>query len=266
MASSTKIDLIEGAQVTERNGAVVEAVRIAHVSGLTAGTSTMADALSAPGMPLPAAVHPNIPGVFVNERTVDSIGMASTQARVKIVYRSPEAAGTPPEPQPIEGEWLISGGTGLVSRRTNRDRLGTLITVSYTPVLAPGEMGPPAPIVQAGEVDVPLPQSTLVFQSIVVTTTPGVLTKTYGGKVNSLTWQGGAPGTWLCTDATFTSRELPNKWLMRFEFQFNEDTHKFEVWWIDPETGRAPSDVIAGTGTKFIEEYDPVNFSPFFPT
>ena len=86
MAVATKLDIIEGAQVASQAGRLVEWTRIAEVSGLTGGTNTLNEALTATGMPVIGDAHPD-EALMVLEDIVADPNVGDTNARLALKYR-----------------------------------------------------------------------------------------------------------------------------------------------------------------------------------
>lgn len=252
MAVVTEIGTVEGAGVVVSQGVTQEAIRVAKVSGLTAGESAPFNAVTADGMPLKGSAHPNDSTLLLEDYRVSMNG--GTFATVDLVYRRQEFAIQPDE----EGyQANFSGGTALETIQTQKDKNGDPITVTHNGVT------------QGGFINVTIPRSSLNVSAIDAQTEPGSISTAWVGKVNSANWNGGEPGTWMCTSVTFDAFDLsvaPPKW--RFNFSF---THRAEGWnpdvvFIDPTTGKPPSGLVEGEGYKTIEYFETKDFGQTFPT
>lgn len=112
-------------------------------------------------------------------------------------------------------------------------------------------------------------QSTLSCTILVVTNTPGAISKQFGNKLNSETWQSGGPRTWLCTEASFRSVDLttsPQLWEMTFSWQEDVDgwDKNSAAVFMDPLNGKAAPDLIDDVGIKVIEWHEEIDFNNYF--
>jgi len=93
-------------------------------------------------------------------------------------------------------------------------------------------------------------------------TDPGSVAAFYVGTVNATPWNGAAE-TWLCANVQFDlldgTTPLPS-WNFSYSFRHNVDGWKYTVAYIDPETGKPPPNLVAGTGIKDITWYPTADF------
>jgi hypothetical protein len=175
------------------------------------------------------------------------------KAIVTIEYRRQEFSD--PD-DPPGSDITYSGGTALRQLSTQLDIGGAQITVTHNGVT------------QGGTVDALGPHSTLRASIIEATNSPGVTTLLWAGFVNQALWNGGPPGTWLCTSVTFEPADTtttPKRWRMNYEFEFQREGWDPDIIFTDPETGEPPPDLVLGEGYKTVTVYPTKSFSSKFP-
>ena len=118
--------------------------------------------------------------------------------------------------------------------------------------------------------------TTTLTASRVESVSPGQKSKTYVGKVNSGTWSldpGCLAREWLCTGIDGSSNDRGSTWNVTYSFEYKPrivDDDRLTGWdarvyYIDPDTGRPPSDCNSGDnkgeGYKVVQIYDEINFN-----
>lgn len=254
MAVARVENLSSGSGLTEEGGLILELRRTAIVSSIAASTNPgtlMNDILTAAGMPaVGQTVTIGSQSVVLEDRSIQM--KSNREAEVTLVYRRQET-DTP----------TYRGGTTLEQITTELDANGNQITVTG-----------PNSIVQGGEINVGQPQATLIADVVAATNTPGAISSQWAGFVNSDSWNGGAPGQWLCEDVSFEPVDMsasPKKWRFNFVFRRKrrsiddtEPAHQPQVIYIDPETNRPPPELVEDVGYKTVTWYPSRNFGDTF--
>lgn len=249
MPAVVVMDLIENARVRETDGIPIEVVRVALISGLQGGITSIPEALynQGPALPLPGSVHPSLrfSNLFLRERQL--VAREGTIVQLEMYYRRRDVHETPPGFNSV-----ISGGTSLEQIETEKDRDGNQITVEHQ-----GRK-------QGGRIHPLMPRRELHFERVETSQTPGSITDAYVGKVNLGVYQGGAEGTWLCTDIKFTLADITQPiptWNFRYDFRHKGEGHDPDVWYVEADTGEPGVDLIEFVGKKKIPWYLTANFA-----
>lgn len=246
--SDVTIDIVENARWREEKGRVVEITRVAVVSGLSQELGydgAFWFARIEPLIPKSGTQHPIETTCILEQRTFQALG--PTMAQVELVYRRPDY-----EQQNWPGyDFSISGGTALEQSETQLDKNGVQITVTHQN------------ITQGGSVTVLRPRDQITFRNRVYSSQPGVITRAYVGRTNSTAWNAGSPGTWLCESINFELEDAqsdPPGWDFTYVFRFNPNGWNPQVVFIDPETGKPPTGLVANVGYKSVSIYDTADF------
>lgn len=250
---SVVIDIIDGSDLIETEDAI-EKTRIALVKDVTNGTNAERewDALSASGVPaIGDALGSTAPlsNVTLVRRSVRPASKGSThQMEVVLEYSSRRLAIADPDDETLP---TYESGTVLQTFSTNQDVNGNKVVLQYTYpsdyAINPDDAG--KTITTGATFDVQRPATTEVMRRVEVGIDPEPLAEAYVGKVNNATWLNRAPGVWLCTGITGTSRDAGVTWEMEYTFQKNSDGwNNRKVVIEDPNTGRPPPDVVADSG------------------
>lgn len=199
MPASLSLDLIEGSVVD--NGTdfarVVRAGIVKDIDVNAVGFDPMAliKALGTAGMPQLNELHPSgTPGLRVVRHVVR--GLANDQARVEVVYETPQFGGG--TPQPPTGAFLIKDSTTLVSEKVQLGPGAQPLVVT----MGGGLLGPgPFDLAKQATLDRLTPLRNLVLFGTMITTNPQQIQngRTGVGYVNDRTWSGRPKGYWLCT-------------------------------------------------------------------
>lgn len=149
---------------------------------------------------------------------------------------------------------------------TNKDIDGNALTVTYT-----GDGSNVSPQAQAvgtnwkiqqGTVSVLRPQSTKHFTRQ-ENVDPSNKQRQFVGTVNAAGWAAdptAAARTWLCTELSAQTRDMRN-YEVSYQFQYREGGWDETVIWIDPGTGKPPSDFLTKDGIKTFKEYTTNDFN-----
>lgn len=260
-------------EATEHKGRIQTLRREAQITGITAtgAVGVINEMLGATGLPAKGSaivVGSDVLRLVSREpRRGDDIG----SGRVTLVYERAEGSseeGTGSVP-------TLRGGSSLKQVETVYDGNGDQIVLSHTwPATHKGVYPDGTPKAdttetQGGTIRVLVPMSRLSGAFQKATASPGALTESYIGHVNSSTWQGGAARTWMCTQADFELvDDTVSPPLYEFRFTFERDP---ETWdndttarFVDPDTGEPPDGLALGEGIKKVEFYPEKNFGDDF--
>lgn len=126
---------------------------------------------------------------------------------------------------------------------------------------------------QGGEIQVQYPAANFQFEGFLNTTMPGAFRDLIHGMVNSITFLGKSPRTWLCAEVGYHcvglavpiggGMKVP-RYKFNFEMLYNPDTWDNTVVFIDATTGKPPANLVPGVGTKIIPYLPSVNFNDMF--
>jgi hypothetical protein len=266
------LDLVSSASATETGGQVRGATRLARVTGLSSAVSAqsrIAEAAGVSGLPAAGSLHPNYPELFLKTRTVSYVG--PTIVDFTLSYEPVRFRGREESAPPAGEDYLTSLDVSLEDEQTQRDKNGDPIVLTY-------KNRPPTGVT----VSVLRPREELTLERSIFTRTPRALARQFAGKVNAATtapnpdapdWEGGEPGTWLCTRvgvelvdrAVETGLPAPDDVmpLYRFQFTFRQNPNGWDpqVVYTLPETGEPPSDWQTEVGASAtVEQYDETDF------
>jgi len=221
MTMTLKIDLADGVGAKfARHG--WEHDRIAIVSGITgAANAKLVNALGCPGLPLIGAPHPSLPYCYLEDITVSAI--TADAVKLRLHYANPSKRANAEAP-------TIEYHSSMSRQNVNVDKDGDLIVATYG-----GEE-------QGGTVSVPATEKDITY-SRVETGDPRDKWQEYDGAVNSVEFLGKAARTWfLVINARSSNNGVT--WEMTYQFFYNEDTWDGVIVYVDPATGRPPSDAV----------------------
>ena len=106
----------------------------------------------------------------------------------------------------------------------------------------------PRTVIQGGEISIPFPQSNFQMQGVITTDNPVAVADQFIAKINSLTWMGKPPLTWICSEVQYDIIDIEGfVYRFAFEFQYNQDTWDATVIFNDQFLGRPPANVLPGT-------------------
>ena len=239
MSITVYLDRVDGASYT-RNRQGKKAVRIAVVDGLDGDPDEILYLASvAEGMPAYGSAHPSIPGLFLYEINPEAIGAG--QARVRLVYEP--WRGTPPEGS---APAIVVGAT-VEQHTTHLDVNDEVMVVEYTDDAEVTHYQTPTASVLCPKVSFELTRRE--------DAAPGAKVKAYVGKVNTAGWDvdpSAAARTWLCTGIVGRSSDGGDTYDVTYSFLYRDDAPEGN-WdsmqqYIDPQTGRPPSDLVDGVG------------------
>ena len=259
MATTVQLDSIGGLELTEENGVITGAIRMAQLTNVGGAASlpaglTLNEALIAldnNGAAVGSTFVINAQSsLILRNRTLQNIDEAARIFTARLEYEIAGSLGGGP------GDTSqVTLASSVVQIETQLDRAGDQIIVSHNT----GEQG--------GKLKVTTPQLVIVYPLTKSTSAPVAFVAKYLNKVNSILWNQADPGKWKCTAAKLeqiTSGD-PALWSMVFTFTLNPDGHQPQVVFIDPETGKPPPNLVADVGYKQIDWFDEVDFKTDFP-
>lgn len=270
--ATLRSDLIRDLKGRESGGVMQNMRRLFMVEGL--GSTTIAvlkEALETPGLPVYGDVHPVYSNLVVIDRDVEVVESSPDKALVYCEY-GPIGRDVF---QTNEGEFRVTGGTGLIQKRIAYDRTGSQITVEHT-FPADDVDYPNTTVTQGAEVDVLSPQTTIAMEGIIRTAFPHYISAQFSGYLNCCYWAGGNPFTWMCTDVRWELFQPPDtnsyntldwfmpQWKFTFEFLFEPETHLVYAIYRDERTNLPPPDLVAGAGYGEVSWYPNRDFNELY--
>lgn len=155
--------------------------------------------------------------------------------------------GIPPDD---DGDAITTVGAVVEIVETEFDKNGDEITVqrnSTSPeIIQPVQYRRPAPILESSRYEV---------------SSPRTRAETFVGKLNSLSWNGYAAETVLCTGIVGTTRDRGVSYDVRYSFEYKPNGWTTTVVFIDEDTGRPIANLVDNESKKTIDLYDAVSFS-----
>ncbi len=249
------LDIIDGNSI-EDNPEGLLAIRVARVQGLTGNPSAkLARALFAAGVPRRGDPHPSIPELVCVNRAAETLDL--DYVNVTLTYKPPEFEDKEPnDSRPPQ----IRVGTTTQGSTTEIDIKGKPIQVKHTFKKKNGiDVVDPKTTIQIQEVAFQLPV-TIAELSRREFRDPTGKSIQFVGKVNRLTFFGGAKRIWLCTAIEGISDDGGLSYQVNYVFQRNPETWDANVIMIDDETGRPPEDLVDDEGRKSYQIYKEVDF------
>jgi len=270
--ATLRADLTRDIKGSEQGGVMQSMRRMFLIESLSStNVSILKEALETPGLPAYGDVHSVYPNLVVINRDVEILENSTDKAFVYCEY-GPMSRDVF---QSQEGEFRVTGGTGLIQKRIAYDGYGNQLTVSHT--FPAGDPDYPSETVEQGaEADVLSPQTTIVMEGIIRTAYPHYISAGSAGYLNGTYWAGGAPYTWMCTDVRWELFQPPDtnsingldwflpRWRFTFEFLYEPETHIPYVIYRDERTNLPPPDLVGGTGYTAINWYPVGDFNQLY--
>jgi hypothetical protein len=163
---------------------------------------------------------------------------------------------------------VIEVNNSVAQVQTDKDKLGVRQTVSYT---YPADYKWNADLQGVTQTVPGLISKIMPEPSIAITRREKIVGQAlvqkklvYEGFVNGLTWDLNPISglrTWLCTGIGGRSQDNGLTYDVTYTFQYRADTWDATIRFIDPGTGQAPADLVAGTGYKDVEVYPLADFN-----
>lgn len=212
-----------------------EFVRSYLVTGLSSAPVKFIEAETAcitAGIYIGAPLIGILPVMYCEEISTEPVTDKPDAVHLTAVFRSrlPDNAGVP--------VWTIDISSSLSQEQTSLDASGTFMKVPYNSEDAQPYSGTKS-----------LPEVTITYSSD-YSVCPMVIIATYAGTTNKTTWNGGAPGTWLCTGGTGRTCNLGIRYVTSLSFQYREQGWTQKGMWLDPDTQLLPDDASEGNGYK----------------
>jgi hypothetical protein len=249
MATASVSDIVEEA-IAERDAEGVRVTRVFHVTGFTGAASQRPfEAETATGIPTYGSAHPDIAPLLVVNKSVRMID--ADNARVVVTYRRPRE-NQKPDPADNDETPTLTMSVSLVEITSNKDATGADILVTYDGISQSAEVTKQLPLItfrlSRREQDHP----TLRALDCV-------------GKLNNASFTIGgqslAAGTVLCSNISTRTDDNSETFFVEYEFQYFAAGWEVVVYYIDPDTGRPPADLVAGTGIKPVPVYEEEDFA-----
>ena len=252
---ATERDVVENASLT-LTAAGMELARVFIVSNLAGSAPIkMANALNAASIPRLNDSHPGIPDILVTQIEVETLG-AKTM-RVIATYSLPNAEeleadeSQPPQIQVTtsvrtdERTKDIHGNEIFVVHVFQDDDGAGNITPRTETRVVPVTVQVPQPVLRLSrrEPESPFPKS-----------------QEFVGSVNSISWKGQQPRTWLCVHIDGVTDDGGLSYQVSYEFQYNSNTWDATVYFTDSD-GRPVADLVEGLGIRAFEVYPLKDFN-----
>lgn len=222
---------------------------------------SLVNAVDTPGIPGQGTPHPDIPGLYALDYTVQAEGGDDPTYRVIVGYRVPSTSteDSPPDPVPSGGTVQL-GARVSATTRTN-DIFGNQIVTQHTFSKQDGSGNTiqAEPVTQPGEVEVLVPTIVLSVTRT-ETSSPLGLARTHVGTVNDGPFAGEPAGTWLCTAIEGVSDDGGATYQINFEFELRPGGWEAAVVFVDPETNRPVEGITDGVELQFYTVYNASNF------
>src|SRR3990172_5045756 len=237
-------DLVPGANLTRRDGLIMGGTRtFRYSSDSPAADGLIGDVTDYNIVAVHASIprmgdifHTNFPNLFLTEMDIEreEIGQFAIRCGYDRINTSLNGG---------DGTYvLLEVQTQQRQITTNTGIAGTAFEVQHLDE------------VQLPEVSALRHAFAMRINRVLTTDTPGLTAGQWIDTINSSIWIGAAPGTWLCTDASYhpltvsTTQSGVSKYVMSFLFELEPSGWQPEVWFRDPLIGRPPDDIIEGEG------------------
>lgn len=253
-------DTITDIEVQEDRGAIIRLVRSAIVTDLAGPPAgRLVEAAGAAGFPAvntPPSGY-GMDGLRLLKRTIKINPLDNTKADVLLEY------GPYHEMNLV---WQVDSSSGQI--QTERDAAGNPLTVSYTypaDYVIPQYAG--QTLTTGASASVMSSEATMRGEARVLTDFPYTITSLFNNAVNAFPFNGGLARTWLCTHCgaqLLDQGTRPRTWLFSFVLQWRPFGWDQHYWFVDPNTGKPPSDLVYGTGIKPLTWYPELHFGAYF--
>ena len=245
----------------EANYGTADSVSVQHhvkISKSVLAAEALVYAIWHPSLPhFPDAISPNI-HLYVVSQTANYVNTITAPDDAYLISVTTKAI----QSAKMENGYLIYFRSNCQQTTAKQDVMGQLTTVGYT---YPGDT------TQTNQVcDVPWfkPGFELVATGISEVDSPIPIIETWLNKVNATSFWGVGSSKLLCTAVTVEPLCLtsnPKKYKFSFSFSGVYDTHFPTGYFIDPQTGKTPTDIQSLVGIKQFLMYDSIDYSNTFP-
>jgi hypothetical protein len=256
MARIEASDLIESNTYTQDSSGrkATRSFLVVEVSG-NAYDKLYQAALKCPAYGTP---HPSIPNIFVSNISASPVAEQSTQVIVLVTYSELAPDNQPPSQSAPP---TISISSSLTTVETTCDKDGKEMTVTHRRQSV-GDDGqvviedlPEQPV----RVELQIPTMVLRYSRREPKPFSPNRSLAYTGCVNSDTFVGQPPRSWLCLGI---SGDLDgDAYKVKYEFQLKPDLWDIEAVYNDPDTGAPVLNPVDGQGIKSFRIYREIAFS-----
>lgn len=251
MAITVHKELIDRITAVESNGIITAFTTSYLVEGISASSAydLAQQAMNHADVPQPGDPHPENYNIGVVDRRMNLVEGNNSKVRIEVDYASWGSSHN-------LNQFVFNGGTNLQEVTASVDRSGTQVTVTHD-----GET-------QGVEFNPLFPQSTVSATGDLRMQYPSLFSQNWTGFINAYPWAGNAANTWLITGVNWVSVDastFPRTFRFTIEFQHDSTGWQPEVVFIDPDTGRPPDGLVAGTGYKAVDWYPTTDFGRLFP-
>lgn len=253
--ATAQLDIITDISGDEQKGRFETVTREARVTGLNASAADtlLVQMLAATNLPAAGStITMSGSTLYLESRKPKLLTGNTTIGIVTLHYQRREGAASDPGGTTP----TLTGGSALqqVTTQTYLDG-NKLPTVEHTwaddDEDNPNKLAPP----QGGELTVMLPIATVSGEFVTTEADPGSVAIAWTGYLNSDSWQGRPPRTWMCMGVDWElvdSTTTPDTYRFRFMFEYNEKTwdDTTTIIFIDSRTGKPPGDIIIPSNTE----------------
>lgn len=259
--ATAHLDTLTTLAAVEDRGAPIQMTRQVLVTGLAATDfEVLFDALDAAGVPAIGSSPTGYGNLVLVRRNPTLVPDNKSSVNVTLEYVSKRDAGY---------DFTFSGGGSLRQITTSIDLAGNDLYVTHTFPVDPNPDYSEQTLSQGGQAQVLMPDVDLQATGILAEDYPHRLVAYWEGAINSTTWIGSAPYTWMVVNVTFNPHDMgatPKTWEFTFQFQFNNEPYGWRprYYFIDPRTARQPINLVEGEGKKTLVWYSARDFNTLF--
>lgn len=258
MAATVYIDRIDDLSARERAGVINRLVRRARVRGVSGiDYRNLFSALQQAGIPAHGSSPSGAPNLVLVERNPTIVDDKTID--VELVYE--HAANRSQDfDNPVYG-FVVGEASACVNQTTtNRDKNGDAVELQHTYAADDPDFGRQTKK-QGGSFTLMQPQGRVSYRGLKQSRFPWIMAQALIGTVNSDGWNGGAQGTWMCTNVSWKPYDTTlSRYEIILEFQHNPDGWNPDVVFIDERSGKPPVGLVDGEGVKTVERYVLANF------
>jgi hypothetical protein len=250
MATLTSPHILESPVSVQEEGGVITSlttvIRVTAISGSTV-TARLADvynALDSGGYTAFSSTS-TYTHLSLMRRDVEFLRNQTTIADATLEYKARGMGGLAPIGQLT---WRLSSSLQQID--TQFDVFGNQIILSHT-YPADDENYPNETKQVTATVQQMIPQGELIGDGLVYLSNPIAFRNAYIGHINAYYWNGGAPGTWLCSEINITPHTFDASltlWALTLAFQYDPSGWAPLAVFTDPTTNKPPVGLIDGVG------------------
>ena len=250
-------DLIDGNNaLLTRTG--WQLTRIAIVSGATGtGHSKILDAFNRLGDNI-GDQHPSLPTAYL--MNISPMSISSDTVKFRLDYAEYPFADT-----------VVSIGSTVSQIEANKDVNDEVFELEYTYPSDYHISDYASETITTGAVIALYAPETLMTVRKHITGTNYLevvnYSRDYVGKTNMSGWlihPTSPENTWLCTGITGETDDGGLTYLVTYSFHYREEGWDSEIVYMDPNTGKPPSDVVDDVGIKTYQMYETANFNNLY--